>query len=185
MKHKFTYISRRIAAYLIDCILAFSFYLITQTTVLAVVREMISENNEWMKVGWYSELYTIITISIPVWLYFTFTDSRLMRGSIGKRIVKLKVLSADSEQAISVKKSFARTVLKLLPWELAHIGNNFPVPMYFTEEPELRLGFILSGIFLMVYIFSFVINKSNRTVYDLLMGTEVANYFTTKKTAND
>lgn len=179
------YILRRIAAYFIDCVLAFLFYLITQTTVLAVVRKMISENNEWMKVGWNSEIYTIITISIPVWLYFTFTDSRLMRGSIGKRIIKLEVLSADSKQAISVKKSFARTVLKLLPWELAHIGNNFPVPMYFTKEPELRLGFILSGVILMVYIFSFIINKSNRTVYDLLMGTKVSNYFTSKKTTND
>ena len=66
-----------------------------------------------------------------------------------------------------------RTMLKLLPWEIAHIANNIPVPLMYDENPGMRYGFILCGVLMSVYIISAFATKGKQVVYDTIMKSTV------------
>jgi uncharacterized RDD family membrane protein YckC len=119
------------------------------------------------------ELYVITSISLPVYLYFAYFDSNRAKGTFGKRAMKLSVRE-ETNQSISFMKSFARVILKLLPWEIIHIGIIFPTPMYFETEPDIRIMTVLGILLFMSYILSIFLNKGE-VIYDWTLKTKVIN----------
>ncbi len=63
---------RRGAAYLLDCTVAFAAVAASQVLVLAPLRTWLGMKDEWFHSGWNTEAYTLLTISLPVWLYFAW-----------------------------------------------------------------------------------------------------------------
>ena len=118
------------------------------------------------------ELYVLLSISLPVWLYFAYFDSKKSKGTFGKRIMKLTVVDQNAD-AIGTPKSFFRTVLKLAPWEISHLGIIFPTPMYFMENPDLRITTILGIVLFGAYIVSIIISPKGQSLYDKIVGTRV------------
>lgn len=168
-----SYLIRRIAAYWIDCTLAFSVVmLVFQWAILSHFRDSIGITEEWFKNSINMQLYVWLTISIPVWLYFTYFDSKKTKGTFGKRLFKIQVRSISGHR-ISFGKSFLRTILKLLPWEIAHFGVIFPEPIYYAENPNVGLmtyfGLLLFGI----YVLSIFLSKNTQTLYDKVLKSEV------------
>jgi len=169
MKH----LLKRTFAYFIDCTICYSFImLILQWAILSHIRESIGMTNEWFEKSWNMELYVLASISLPVWLYFIYFDSNRTKGTIGKRIMKLSVLNNDN-QRISPSKSFQRTFLKLSPWEIAHIGIIFPTPIYFEDEPTIRLLTIAGILLFIIYMVSIILDSNGQSIYDRLTGTKV------------
>lgn len=165
---------KRALAYFIDCIICYSLVmLIIQWAILSQFREQLGITTTWLANGLNMEIYVLTSISFPVWIYFSLLDSHLAKGTLGKRILKLSVTKADSSGKISFPKSFLRTILKLLPWEIAHLGVNFPTPMYFDANPELRVLPILGMALLMINTISMLISRNGQTLYDLAINTEV------------
>ncbi len=163
-------------AYLIDCGCAFALFVVTQLLILAPLRSAIGIGDEWFHSGTNSQLYTIATISIPTWLYFSLFDCSSWRATIGKRMMSLEVADAASNSRIGFIRSFLRSIIKLLPWELAHIGNNLPTPVWYTEEPHFRIAFAFSGPLLILYIASMYTNPGRRCIHDMIVGTNVARH---------
>ena len=81
----------------------------------------------------------------------------------------LKVIGNANEK-ISIKQSFTRTFVKLLPWEITHIGL---VPIYFSVNPEVNLFLYLANGLIVIYIIYFFIKKGEVAIHDLLPGTKV------------
>ena len=174
LKYSMTHLFRRSLAYFIDCTICYSLImLILQWAILGNIRESIGITNKWFEISWNMELYVLASISLPVWLYFTYFDSNRTRGTFGKRIMKLSVRDKEKKK-ISLGKSFLRTFLKLSPWEIAHFGVIFPTPMYFEEEADIRILTIVGIILFLSYAASIIVYNNGQSVYDKLLGTRVS-----------
>lgn len=164
---------RRAAAYIIDCIICYTLImLVLQWAILSNVRTLIGITDDWFRDSIHMELYVLLTISLPVWIYFIYFDSNRSKGSFGKRIMRLSVYDEYGER-ISLWSSFKRTFLKLLPWETAHLGIIFPVPMYIVENPDLRILTIIGILLFIVYALCIIVHPKGRSIYDKMIGTVV------------
>ena len=64
-------------------------------------------------------LATVVSFSIPAWLYFLLSDCSGSGATIGKKL-RLRVVQTGGAR-VGWLRSLARTAIKLLPWEMAHI----------------------------------------------------------------
>lgn len=170
---KIKYFLSRTIAYMVDSIIAFSaVMLVIQWVILRNIRPYFGITDEWFHESWNVQAYVFLTISLPVWIYFSFFDSKKSKGTFGKRIFKLAVVD-NTGNRIPFSKSFIRTFLKLLPWEISHIGVIFPTPMYFETEADLRLATYLGVLLFVIYVLSILLDKSGIAIYDKLLQTKV------------
>jgi uncharacterized RDD family membrane protein YckC len=182
MKQK-TYASiiRRGGAYLLDVAIIFVWFFVTQRFIFTPLREQFG--SAWMRSGFLLEAYVLLTISLPAWLYFAFLESSPWRASIGKRFVGLVVTDLRGDR-IGFWRVLLRTVIKLLPWEIAHMIVNLPTSMWIDPQTGALsfdapvagfryLLFIIVYVLLGVYLITAWRNPRNRSVHDLLAGTVV------------
>jgi uncharacterized RDD family membrane protein YckC len=168
------YFFERTLVYFIDCFIAFALVmLIIQWAVLSHLRESFGITDVWFQSSINMQLYVLTSISIPVWIYFAYFDSEKSKGTFGKRIFKLEVKD-NKNQKISFGKSLLRTILKLLPWEIAHIGIIFPTPLYYENEPAVRILSYIGLLLLAIYFISIWTDSKKRSIYDKVIGTIVS-----------
>lgn len=168
---------KRSLAYFIDCGIAYTLImLVIQWAIFSNIRGSIGIDDDWFKNSWNTELYVLTSISLPVWIYFIYFDSRKTKGTFGKRLLKLKVVDSDARQ-MSLGKSFIRTALKLAPWEIAHIGVVFPTPMHYESDPQIRILTIVGIALFIAYILSILFSVQGRSLYDRILGTRVVSSF--------
>ena len=97
---------KRGIAYLIDCTVCYgAVMLIIQGLILSNIVESIGITEEWFKNSWNLQLYVLTTISLPVWIYFIYFDSKRAKGTFGKRTFKLSVVHDKNGKKIDLKKS--------------------------------------------------------------------------------
>jgi uncharacterized RDD family membrane protein YckC len=113
--------------------------------------------------------WVLLTVSLPIWLYFILQEMSIKQSTIGKRFMHLKVTDNDNLR-ISKKKSFVRTLIKLLPWEITHIGL---IPIYFSEDPQPNIGLYLANGLIAIYLIYFIIQKGKTAVHDIVSRTKV------------
>src|SRR5690554_4516269 len=114
-------LARRAAAYLLDVIICFAAFASLQLAVWTPLRTALGIGAEWFQSGWNTQLYTLLTISLPVWVYFTFTQSSAAQATPGKRILGIQIERQDGGH-VSRWQAFLRSLIVLLPWELSHIA---------------------------------------------------------------
>ncbi|MBU1049153.1 RDD family protein [Candidatus Bipolaricaulota bacterium] len=112
----------------------------------------------------------VLGFSIPVWAYFALCDASPRGETLGKRLLKLQVVSMDG-QRLGLATSLARTALKLLPWEMAHVFG-FALAEQIGGVGQ-AVGLIAANGLLVLYLCVVVITKGKRTVHDFILGTEV------------
>ncbi len=168
------YFIERTLAYFIDCLIAFSVVmLIIQWAILNHLRESFGITDIWFQSSINMQLYVLTSISIPVWIYFAYFDSKKSKGTFGKRIFNL-VVKNNKNQKIDFWKSLGRTILKLLPWEIAHIGVIFPTPIYYENEPSVRILSYFGLLIFAIYVISIWTNSRKLAIYDRVIGTIVS-----------
>ncbi len=167
---------RRGFAYGADCFVAFTFFVITQLLILVPLRDFFGITTAWFHDGVQTEIYTLVTVSIPVWLYFILSERSASGATIGKRLLKLSVRTLPTTEQISGRQALLRNAVKLLPWEIAHLANNLPVPMMYADEPAFRLGFVASGVLMGGLMVSVVVHRQRRGLHDLAAGTCVVHH---------
>ena len=128
---------------------------------------------EWFYSGMNTQVYMLLTISLPIWLYFMLTEQSAWQATLGKRVLKLKVVKDHSVERIGMMQSLMRTAIKLLPWEIAHLTNNFPEPLMYASEPAFRIGFAVVGMLMGVYMAFVLFTKRKQGLHDLVARTEV------------
>ena len=152
---KINYLARRTAAYFIDCLIAFCIVMMfIQGLIMINLQPYLGIDEQWFQNSINMELYVLLTISIPVWLYFAIQECSLKKATLGKRLVSLEVINSVTTNKINFTQSISRTILKLLPWEIAHIGVIFPTPLHYAENPEIRILTIIGLVLFVVYFIS-------------------------------
>ena len=144
---------------------------VLQLMILSSIRENWGIGTEWMKDPFNMHLYVLLSISLPVYLYFTLQDKNT-KGSLGKRFMGLQISQEDGG-SIGFGKALLRTVIKLLPWEIAHMGVIYPQPLYYQEVGELRILCLVGLALLLIYFLSIVFSAKSQSLYDALLGTFV------------
>ena len=169
-----SHLLRRAIAYLIDCVCVFLFFALSQTLILLPVRRVMGVTSEWFQSGLNTQLYTLATISVPVWLYFAWMESSTGNATIGKRLAGFRVIDYASHARIGFWRALLRTIIKLIPWEIAHLANNLPEPIWLMDEPGFRIGFVFTGLLMGVYILFVFFHPAGRAPHDLISGTMVS-----------
>lgn len=174
-------VGRRIGAYYVDVALIVVFFVVTQTFLRTPLRILLGD--AWMKSGLLLELYVLATVSVPAWLYFAFSDSSPRQATVGKRLWGLIVTDMAGKR-IAFSQALARTVIKLLPWELAHLIANVPTSMWIDPQSGALSWDVLVSPFryslfgivyllLGLYLVTMLLRTDRRSVHDLLTGTTV------------
>lgn len=112
-----------------------------------------------------------LTLTLPVWAYFTLLESSPRQATVGKRFLRLKVLT-PTNQPVRFGRAALRNAIKFLPWEVAHIaiwyvpGRPFldPIP---TTNLALSMAACLTSLVYVVSLFF----TGGRTPYDRVSGT--------------
>lgn len=165
-------LARRAAAYLLDVAICFLAFAVLQLGVFLPLRGAFGIDDAWFHSGWNTQLYTLLTISLPVWAYFTFTQSSRAQATFGKRATGIRLESINGG-AVSKPQAFLRSLIVLLPWELSHIANNFPLPLWYDPQPGFRPAFILAALAGAALLISTLLHSQQRGVHDLAAGTRV------------
>ena len=121
------------------------------------------------------ELIGFTTLTLPVILYFTFSENSKYGGTIGKRKIGLQIISKSLTKA-SLKQLLLRNCIKFLPWELSHffIYRLFYFNSLNKTSPEWVLtGLIVSQGLALIYLLSIILNKKNQSIYEILSRTNV------------
>ncbi|MBN1483156.1 MAG: RDD family protein [Chloroflexia bacterium] len=167
------YMFRRGLAYLLDSLLMFGFFVLTQRVLFLPLRRLLFGADEWFASGVKTELYTLLTISLPIWLYFALTEVSAWQATPGKFLLGLQTVDAASRGPLTLPQSLLRTIIKMVPWEVAHLANNLPVPMRYDPNPGFRLGFLASPLLLILYAALALWTARHRSLHDLLAKTIV------------
>jgi uncharacterized RDD family membrane protein YckC len=115
--------------------------------------------------------WVLFTVSVPLWLYFILKEKSANQATIGKKIMKLKVADKNSNR-ITGKQSFIRTLVKLLPWEITHIGL---LPIYFSKDPQPGIGLYIANALILIYIIYFIARKGSFAIHDVVSKTKVVS----------
>jgi len=161
---------RRGLAYLLDAMLAFTVVALGQLLLLPV-RTAVGIDEAWFHSGPNTQLWTLLVISVPTWLLFALPERATWRATPGKRLLGLCTTWSGPEPP-GWGRAIARAVVKLLPWEVAHLANNLPVPVWYAEDPGFRVGFALVPVLMLVYA-AMAATGEGRTPHDRLAGTAV------------
>lgn len=167
-------IPHRILAYLIDSLLVFLVFAIAaQLLVFVPLRPLLIGSEDWFRSGWNTQVYTLLTMSLPTWLYFSLSEISPWGATLGKRLLKLKTVTKATQAKMALFQSLARALVKLLPWEMAHLANNLPVPMWYDPDPGFRIAFLIAPILVSVYIALAFLTKERQSLHDLAARTIV------------
>ncbi|WP_250434319.1 RDD family protein [Hanstruepera flava] len=118
----------------------------------------------------YGQLIGFFSLTLPVFLYFYIMESSKLKASLGKLALKIQVKSNGG----SVLK---RTILKFLPWEIAHLGVHW-INYYESQNNSVPLWvwivLILPQIVGLLYFFSIINSKGSSSLYDQMSRTSIA-----------
>ncbi len=171
---RYANIFRRLLAYCIDILLVYVILVAAlQLILFAPIRQFFIESEDWFRSGWNTEVYALLTISIPIWLYFILFEISPWQATIGKHLLKLQTVDFSTKNKISLKQTIVRTFFKLLPWEIAHFTNNVPIPMWYDTNPSLRIGFIIVPLLVILYLVLAILTPNRQSLHDLIARTVV------------
>ena len=106
----------------------------------------------------------------PVWLYLSLTEASEAAGTLGKRVQHLAVQAADGGRA-PWRRIALRNVVKLLPWQLAHLGvSRFMLDQQFGVAIAC---YVASWLLLIATIVMAARDPQRRALHDRLAGTRV------------
>lgn len=122
-----------------------------------------------------SELSAFLLLVFPVILYFALFEHSSWQGTWGKRKMGLGVTDVHGGR-VSLPRSFARSVLKFVPWELTH-ACLWRIPGWplapATPSPLITAGLVLVWVVVGAYLVSMLVSKQHQTLYDRISGTVV------------
>jgi uncharacterized RDD family membrane protein YckC len=119
------------------------------------------------------QLIGFMTLTLPVITYSYLTEKSEWRGTIGKRVQKIVVVTNQKETTQSI---LLRNILKYLPWEIGHTGVHWIV-YYSSNSIETPLWvwavLILPQVILVMYFISIVVSRGEGSIYDRISMTSI------------
>jgi len=165
----------RFKAFAIDYLIIIGYIVLLFAATLAISRLLDADLDNIDTLT--AELIGFITLTLPVILYFSFTEAGKFAGSIGKIRFHLKVIPVSKHKA-SFFQALLRNVIKFLPWEIAHF---FVYQLFYFSRTNMEppvwvlYGLVASQAIAFVYLLFILFRKDNRSVYELISSTKVVN----------
>jgi uncharacterized RDD family membrane protein YckC len=167
-KNSLTMVARRAGAFLLDILLIFA----VAGPCGFIIQRLLNDPAQTGVGIWVAALWNF---SPPAWLYFFLSDRSKTGRTIGKRVLKLQVISQRKER-LGWDLALGRTAIKLLPWEIVHFSafalSKDPGQFTPTQTIGLSIGNGLVFIYFIITVWTF----GRRSAHDLLMKTEVCLY---------
>lgn len=126
----------------------------------------------------FRHLISFFTLTVPVVLYFILMERNKRQATIGKALMKLKVVNAKGGRA-SLKHLVIRNTIKFIPWEMAHtfIHINYAV---FSSGKEMDIammtGLIIPQVIALAYLALILFRNDRRSLYEILSRTRVQGF---------
>lgn len=77
----------------------------------------------WLSLGTAgAQALGFLLLVLPVGIYLYASEASSRQATVGKRVLRLKVVEASTGGRPSRSRILVRTVVKLLPWEIAHFA---------------------------------------------------------------
>lgn len=165
-------VSRRIAAYALDCA-----FLLIALVVLQLVLAFVNPIVAIIRSGrqptpTQMHLWVFATATVPFLLYFALMLLSSRQATLGMRLLRLRVEDKEGGR-IGLGQALLRTAVLLIPFELNHT-------LMFHLGPRggpPSVGFYISiGVFwivIAIYIASMLWTQRHQSVHDLVAGTVV------------
>ncbi len=122
----------------------------------------------------------MLSVVLPVWLYFSLSEASTWQATIGKRLLGLHVTNANGKR-IGLAHSFLRSFLKLIPWNFVHIGILVPASTgiillgQLPSSMEWWWSFLITAdVLTLLYLITPLFTGGRRSLYDLIYGTRVS-----------
>lgn len=168
---------RRIEASLIDYCLILGYMCILAACIGGLY--LITGNfPDWLSHGVaIAELLGFVVLVLPVGLYLYLCEASPRSATIGKRAMKLTVVSSKTLGRTSRAQIAIRTIVKLFPWELAHFFVWHTVAITSKNQSVfpawLEISLVSSIVMPLIYILVVAIDPKGRGPHDMLAGTRV------------
>lgn len=128
------------------------------------------------------QLIAFSTLTLPVFFYFFLQEKSAKKGTIGKRALRLQV-EMIQESSNHTRGILIRTILKLLPWEIAHWGIQW-LAFYTKKGMELPMWvwilLIVPQVVAFLYFVSMLYTKGTLSLYDAIAGTKLVKQVANK-----
>jgi uncharacterized RDD family membrane protein YckC len=122
-----------------------------------------------------ADLFAFLVLVLPVVLYFALSECSARRATLGKRRLRLQVVTVSGGQ-LGVWQSLLRSGIKFLPWQIAHTSL-FHIPgwpLAVDQIPPASIaGFGLVWLLVIVYLGMLIFTRSHRAPYDYAAGSMV------------
>ena len=158
---------RRLGAFSVDwAVIALWGTALFGIVMLLTHGEPMASANPWM-----AQFLAFLCMTGPVILYFTFCECSSMQASLGKRVLKLRVLDEQGRR-LRFASSLKRNLIKFLPWELGHMGAQ---QAFYAGEagPALWVWVPLLASMIIPVLWFFQLLKNGAAPYDLWAGARV------------
>lgn len=175
--------ARRASAFLLDLAVAAIAVVVLLQLVLDPMRQALGPG--WMRIGAFYVAYVLLTVSLPIWLYFAGYESSDGQATLGKQWLGIRVNTIDGRR-VSFGRAFVRTLIKLLPFEVAHVCIALPanpfidpvtgeltIPALDAMHPAGLAGLLAALLLFGVLLFTTVLHGDGRGIHDLAARTFV------------
>lgn len=167
----------RVLALLVDYAVILGWMTVLAATTLALFA-ITGEFFNWLTLGTAgAQLLGFLLLVLPVGLYLFFSEASDRQATLGKRALRLRVVDARSGGRPSRARILARTVIKLLPWEIAHfaVWNIVAITAEGHSDFPIWLLVVLAvaDLLPLVYLAFVVFQRDRRGPHDLIAGTRV------------
>lgn len=125
-----------------------------------------------------AQLLFFSVLTLPVGLYLFVTEAGKRHATFGKRRTGLTVVGTNGRAPTKVR-ILVRTIIKLLPWEIAH---TFMWQMQFVfykhgydamPDAWIFVGLNVATVLAVMYVAMVVFRRDGRGPHDLIAGTQV------------
>lgn len=158
---------RRVAAFMLDwCLIALWGGLLFALSMLVSKGLLPAPTGPWT-----GQLIGLLSMTLPVVLYFSLMESSALEGSLGKRALGLRVITEGGGR-VSPASALLRNVVKFAPWECGHMLAQQAV---FSGEGGLPGWIVLPGLIAFAGPLAWLVElfRTGRTPYDRISASRV------------
>ena len=174
---KYADFAKRLKGFAFDYLIIISYVVFLAGATLAVskIAGILGLSLRWPENPIIADLIAFLTLILPVLLYFTLQESSPKQATWGKRKAGIRVVNANGGM-LTRRQAFARSLIKLLPWQIAHTCI-FQIGGFTSTSGELSplviTGFALVYLLVGIYIASILLTKKHQTPYDWISGSYI------------
>lgn len=119
--------------------------------------------------AWQWHGFLAATVTLPAFLYFTLFEGLGPHATPGKRLLGLRVVDTYGGR-IPLRRAALRTLVKLVPWELAHTALCHPEPVFVTEQIGMPRVLFAAYVVVGLYLATMMMSLKKQSVHDWASG---------------